>query len=277
MSLTKTLMIEEKIRAKKRMGQNFLINTQALETIIETAELKKTDCVFEIGSGTGNLSELIALHPEQFHTIEKDLSFKKILNKKLSCFKNTNIFFGDILKFDLKKIFSGKRIKIIGNLPYYITSPILLYLLDQKEYIENIVITVQKEVAERIVAPPGNKDYGRLSCLLQYYTNAQLIDIFPRHFFMPKPEVDSALIKLQILKKPSITVNDEKIFFKIVKAIFAQRRKTLLNGLSNAGWDIKKNEIAMILSKVNISPSIRGEMLSLTEIGSISDAIGNSI
>lgn len=277
MSRTKNILSENNIRPKKRFGQNFLSNEQALESITQCANLSNSDCVLEIGSGIGNLSRLIAPLAGEVYALEKDRFLKNILNKELSAFKNTTIIISDILKFNLKNIFSGKKIKIIGNLPYYITSPILLHLIEQKEYIDSICITVQKEVAKRITASPGKKDYGRLTCLLQYYTKAQLLEIFPRDFFIPRPEVDSALVKLEVLEKPSIKVKDEKMFFKVVKAIFLQRRKTLLNGLSNAGWKLEKNEIADILTSINIEPSVRGEQLTLSEIGKISDAIGNSI
>ncbi|MCK4995061.1 MAG: ribosomal RNA small subunit methyltransferase A [Candidatus Omnitrophica bacterium] len=277
MSRTKNILSENNIRPKKRFGQNFLSNEQALESITQCANLSNSDCVLEIGSGIGNLSRLIAPLAGEVYALEKDRFLKNILNKELSAFKNTTIIISDVLKFNLKNIFSGKKIKIIGNLPYYITSPILLHLIEQKEYIDSICITVQKEVAKRITASPGKKDYGRLTCLLQYYTKAQLLEIFPRDFFIPRPEVDSALVKLEVLEKPSIKVKDEKMFFKVVKAIFLQRRKTLLNGLSNAGWKLEKNEIADILTSINIEPSVRGEQLTLSEIGKISDAIGNSI
>lgn len=273
MSRIKNILNSNHIRAKKRLGQNFLSNVEALELIACSANLNNSDCVLEIGAGIGNLSSLIAPLAGKFYALEKDRFLKKTLNKELSDFKNTTIILSDILKFDLKSIFTGKKIKVIGNLPYYITSPILLHLIEQREYIETICITVQKEVAERIVAAPGSKDYGRLSCLLQYHTKAQLLEIFPRDFFIPRPEVDSALVRLDILNKPSIKVKDEKIFFQVVKAIFLQRRKTLLNGLSNAGWKLDKTKIAGILQELNISQSIRGEKLALAEIGRISDII----
>ncbi len=241
--------------------------------IVQSANLSKSDCVLEIGAGIGNLSSIIAPLAGEFYALEKDLSLKKILNKELAGFKNTKIIFSDILKFDLEGIFSGKKIKVIGNLPYYITSPILLHLLDQKEYIKSIVITVQKEVAERIAASPGSKDYGKLSCLLQYHTKPQLLEIFPKHFFIPRPEVDSALVKLAILDKPSINVKSEHVFFRVVKAIFAQRRKTLLNGLLSGGWGFKREQLAEIINNADISPAIRGEKLSLSQIGILADEI----
>ena len=273
MSRIKNRLSKNRIRAKKRLGQNFLSNEQALESIVRSANLSKSDRVLEIGAGIGNLSSMIAPLAGEFYALEKDLTFKKILNKELSGFKNTQIIFTDILKFSLKSISKDKKIKVIGNLPYYITSPILLHLIEQKEYIESILITVQKEVAQRIVATPGSKDYGRLSCLLQYHTKPQLLEIFPKHFFIPRPEVDSALVKLEILVKPSVKVKNEKIFFQVVKAIFLQRRKTLLNGLSNTGWKLDKKDITIILEDLDIAPSIRGEKLSLFEIGRIADSI----
>ena len=243
MSRIKNILKSNHIRPKKRFGQNFLADEQSLELVTRSAKLNTSDCVLEIGSGIGNLSALIAPLVGEFYALEKDRFLKKTLSQQLSEFTNTTIILADILKFDLKNIFKGKKIKIIGNLPYYITSPILLHPIEQKEYIDSICITVQKEVAQRIVSGPGNKNFGRLSCLLQYYTKAQLIEIFPRDFFIPRPDVDSALIRLKILEKPSIDVIDEKMFCQVVKAIFRQRRKTLLNGLSNAGWKLDKNEI----------------------------------
>ncbi len=272
MSRIKNRLSENRIRAKKRLGQNFLSNGQALESIVRSANLSKSDCVLEIGAGIGNLSSMIAPLAGEFYALEKDLTFKKILDKELSDFKNTQIIFTDILKFSLKSIFKDKKIKVIGNLPYYITSPILLHLIKQKQYIDSIFITVQKEVAKRIVASPDNKDYGRLSCLLQYHTKPQLLEIFPKHFFIPRPKVDSALVKLEILDKPSVKVENEKIFFQVIKAIFLQRRKTLLNALSNAGWKLGKKDITVILEDLDITPSIRGEKLSLFEIGRVSNA-----
>jgi 16S rRNA (adenine1518-N6/adenine1519-N6)-dimethyltransferase len=273
MSHIKTILDKHKIHAKKRLGQNFLTDQAALDTIVESAQLCPEDIVLEIGAGIGNLSVLIAAQSGKFYAVEKDRRVEHILKKALKPYPRSEIIFGDILKINLQKIFNGQKIKIIGNLPYYITTPIINYLLEQRSYIDSIFITVQKEVAERIVAAPGKKDFGRLSCLLQFYTKAQILEIFPKTMFFPQPEVDSALVKLSILDKPSINVLSDKIFFNIVKAIFAQRRKTLLNGLSNAGWKLKKDALIAILDQLNIIPSIRGENLSLAQIGLIADEI----
>jgi 16S rRNA (adenine1518-N6/adenine1519-N6)-dimethyltransferase len=277
MSPIKTLLDKHKIHAKKRLGQNFLTDQAALDTIVASAGLSLNDVVLEIGAGIGNLSVLIAKRSGKFYAIEKDRRVEPILKKALKPYPQSEIIFGDILKFDFKNIFQGKKIKVIGNLPYYITTPIINHLLDQKEYIDSILITVQKEVAERIVSPPGKKDFGRLSCLLQFYTKAEIVEVFSKTMFFPQPEVDSALVKLSILDKPSISVKSDKIFFNVVRAIFAQRRKTLLNGLSNAGWNLKKEALVAIFDKLNINPSIRGENLSLSQIGALADAISNHL
>jgi len=277
MSHIKNILDKYKFHAKKRLGQNFLTEQSALDLIVNSANLNKNDIVLEIGSGIGNLSTSIAEHSGKLYAVEKDRRVEHILKKALKPYPHAKIILGDILRLDLKKIFQDEKIKVIGNLPYYITTPIINYLLSNKELIKCICITVQKEVAERIVSLPGKKDFGRLSCLLQFYTKAEIIEIFPRTMFFPQPEVDSALVKLSILDKPSINVLSEKMFFNVVRAIFAQRRKTLINGLSNAGWNLKKDELLDILKKLNISPSIRGENLSLIEIGTLSDEIFKNI
>ncbi|MBU1042854.1 MAG: ribosomal RNA small subunit methyltransferase A [Candidatus Omnitrophica bacterium] len=276
MSHIKTILDKHKIHAKKRLGQNFLTDQIALDLIVKSANLTKEDTVLEIGAGIGNLSTVIAEQSGILYAVEKDRRVEHILKKALKPYPHAEIILGDILKIDIKKIFQDKKIKVIGNLPYYITTPIINYLLDHKQYINSICITVQKEVAQRIVAVPGKKDFGRLSCLLQFYTKPEVIAVFPKTMFFPQPEVDSALIKLSILDKPSINVKSEKMFFNVVRAIFAQRRKTLINGLSNAGWNLKKEDLLAILEQLNISPSIRGESLSLVEIGKLSDEIFKS-
>jgi len=271
----KNTLAKYKLRPKKKLGQNFLADTNSLQTIIKAASLSKSDCVLEIGAGIGNLSTLIAPLAGQFWAVEKDSSFKKILQQKLAKFKNTEIIIADILKFNLKNIYKVKKFKIIGNLPYYITSPILVHLIEQRQLIESILITMQLEVAQRIAAPPGNKDYGRLSCLLQFYTKVKIIDTFRKSQFFPRPEVDSALIELSILEEPSVRVKSEKIFFSVVKAIFSQRRKTLLNSLKSGSWGLSKEQLQEMLNRLGIACSVRGEKLSLSEIGRIADEIAD--
>jgi len=277
MSRIKNILTKHKLRVKKRLGQNFLQDTQALEQIVEYAKISGEDSVLEIGAGIGNLSTLIAEKAGQFFAVEKDRALEAPLKESLNGFNNTQIIIADILKFDISAIAPGKKLKIVGNLPYYITSPILNYLIDRREFIQEIYITVQKEVAQRIIAKPGTKDYGRLTCLLQFYAKPEILKIFPKQMFFPKPEVDSAFLKLPILDNPSVEVRSEKVFFNVVKAIFAQRRKTLLNGLSNAGWKLNKQDILKILEKIGISGSIRGEKLSLKEIAKIANSIDSFV
>ena len=183
----KTVLGKYKLRPTKKLGQNFLISEEALQTIVDALDIKKDDVVLEIGAGIGNLSALIAAKAKTFYCIEKDKRFNKILKKVLEQFSDSTIIFTDILKFDLAAISQNKRIKIVGNLPFYITSPILKHLISQREYIDTILITVQKEVANRIIALPGNKDYGRLTCLLQFFTKPKLIDNFPKNLFYSIP------------------------------------------------------------------------------------------
>lgn len=185
MSHIKNILDKHKFRTKKHLGQNFLTDEAALDAIVAAANLSKDDIVLEIGAGIANLSVLIADKCGKFYAVEKDRRLEHILKKALKPYPNAEIVLGDILKINLTNIFKDKKIKIIGNLPYYITTPIINYLLKQKQYIESICITVQKEVAERIVAAPGKKDYGRLSCLLQFYTKAKIVKILPKNNVLP--------------------------------------------------------------------------------------------
>jgi 16S rRNA (adenine1518-N6/adenine1519-N6)-dimethyltransferase len=273
MSRIKSILTKHKIHAKKRLGQNFLIDEAALKSIVSCAGISKKDTVVEIGPGIGNLSVLLAEKAGKFYAVEKDKRLENVLRKSLKPYSYSRIFIADFLKFDISEIFKEKKIKIIGNLPYYITTPILNKLIENRRYIDIILVTVQKEVAQRITASPGKKDYGRLSCLAQFYTQAEIAEIFPKSMFFPKPEVDSALVKFKILDKPSIAVKSEKIFFQTVKAIFGQRRKTLLNSLANSGWPLNKSDISRVLDTLGIDNGIRGEKLSLSEIGRIADSI----
>ena len=275
MSRTQSILAKHRIRPKKRLGQNFLFDESALYSIVKAADITSEDRVLEIGAGIGNLSAFIAEKAGTFYALEKDASLKKILTENLSPFTNTQIIFADILDFGLASPAQGKKLKIIGNLPYYITSPILLRLIEQKNFIESILITVQKEVAQRIVAKPGTKDYGRLSCLLQFHCEASILAQFSRRQFTPRPDVDSTLVRLRILEKPSVNVVSEQIFFQTVKAIFAQRRKTLLNGLCAGNFGLEREKLKEILQEVNIDAGIRGEKLSLAEIGKLSDKINS--
>ncbi|MBI4846547.1 MAG: ribosomal RNA small subunit methyltransferase A [Candidatus Omnitrophica bacterium] len=276
MSRTANILAKYKLRSKKSLGQHFLCNDEAL-TRISGISCCANDHVLEIGAGIGNLSINLAKKAFRFYALEKDPHLEPILRETLRDFPNTKLIFKDILQFELKEIFEGKKLKVVGNLPYYITSPIITTLIEQRRYIDTITVTIQKEVAERIVAVPGTKDYGRLSVLAQFYAKTQLIEIFPRYFFLPPPAVDSELVQLKILEKPFIEVKSEKLFFNVVKAAFSQRRKTLLNSLlSNPSIGIKKEILKEILAKINIPSSIRGERLSLEEFAKLAQAISDS-
>jgi 16S rRNA (adenine1518-N6/adenine1519-N6)-dimethyltransferase len=273
MSRIQSILAKYNFRAKKRLGQNFLHDEQALRFLVDAACITGKDHVLEIGAGIGNLSALIAAKAGKLYALEKDRALEPMLRQALEKFPGTLVVFEDILAFDLKSIAAGKKLKIIGNLPYYITSPILVTLIEQKQYIDSIFITVQKEVAERIIARPGTKDYGRLSCLMQYHTKPTILRILPKECFFPTPQVDSAFLQLEVPKKPSISVKNEQHFFQVVKAAFAQRRKTLLNALHAGPWQKSKQEIKDMLRGLGIPAESRGEQLTLTQIGSISDAL----
>ncbi|MFH2145505.1 MAG: 16S rRNA (adenine(1518)-N(6)/adenine(1519)-N(6))-dimethyltransferase RsmA, partial [Candidatus Omnitrophota bacterium] len=232
----KTELVKYRLRIKKRLGQNFLTDEPALAAIVDFCfQNNPAAHVLEIGAGIGNLSVLLAKAAEKFFALEKDPSFGPILTEKLKQFTHAKIIIADILESQIKDFFTGKKLTVAGNLPFYITTPILTHLLRQKEYINTILITVQKEVAYRIVASPGTKKFGRLSCFIQYHTQADILKIFPRHLFFPQPEVDAALIRLKILARPKVEVKSETFFFKLVKAIFSHKRKTLINSVFASG------------------------------------------
>lgn len=261
---------------KKGLGQNFLTSQSVLEKIVEAAELDGG--VIEIGPGFGVLTSELAKNTEKVVTIEIDDRLLDVLEYTLEEFDNVKIVNEDVLKLDLENLineeFNGKKVSIAANLPYYITTPIITKLLEEKLPIKNIVVMVQKEVAQRMAALPGSKDYGAITVLCRYFTEPSVAVNVPASLFMPPPKVDSAVLKLKVLDKPSVDVKDEKLFFKVVKSAFSQRRKTLLNCLAS-GLSIPKNDLSVLLENIDISPMRRGETLSLEEFASITDAISN--
>ncbi|MCM8812997.1 MAG: 16S rRNA (adenine(1518)-N(6)/adenine(1519)-N(6))-dimethyltransferase RsmA [Candidatus Omnitrophica bacterium] len=260
-------------RPKKRFGQHFLRDETALAQIIAAADISPADTVLEIGAGLGALSVRIAQqNPRAFIALEKDRDLIAALKNKLNAFPHTAVVQDDILNIPLAPLAAENRLKIIGNLPYYITSPILTRLIDARACIDVIIVTVQKEVAQRIVAAPGTKAFGRLSCLIQYYTQPELLQIFPRRLFQPPPQVDSALVRLRILPRPSVAVRSETAFFSIIQAIFTHRRKTLLNSLlAYGGLGLNRAQSENILDHARIAPACRGEQLPLSDIARLSD------
>lgn len=254
---------------KKSYGQNFLTDPNVLSDIAKAAE---TEGILEIGPGFGTLTAFLAEEAKKVVSVELDESLSPVLKETLAGFDNIKIRFGDIMKTDIKKLldeeFSGMEVSVAANLPYYVTTPILMKLLEDKLPFKNIIIMVQKEVAERIVAKPGKKDYGALSLAVSYYAQAQIINNVPAEKFIPKPKVDSAVVALKLLKAPPVEA-EEKEYFKLVRTAFLQRRKTLLNALSNSGIYGDKDRIRNVLESMGYDPNIRGEALSMQEFSDL--------
>jgi len=278
---TRTREILEKygFSFKKSLGQNFLIDTNILHNIIATAELTKEKAAVEIGPGIGALTEQLCRAAGSVIAVEIDQRLLPILQDTLSPYDNVEVVHGDVLKLNLKQIIADKlpgyeKVSVVANLPYYVTTPILMKLLEERLPLENIVVMIQKEVADRIAAKPGTKDYGSLSVAAQFYADAEVAMVVPASVFMPKPNVDSAVIKLTIRNHPPVKVDDEEFFFRVVRVCFAQRRKTLLNNLMNGLFaKEQKDEVIQLLTKAGIEPARRGETLSIEEFAHLSNEI----
>lgn len=259
---------------KKGLGQNFLTSRDVLEQIAEAAEVD--DGVLEIGPGFGVLTQELCKHAKKVVSLEIDERLIEVLEYTLSEYDNVKIINKDVLKTDLRALineeFDGKKISVAANLPYYITTPIITRLLEEKLPINNIVVMVQKEVAQRLQAKPSTKDYGAITLLCQYYSEPEIITTVPAGLFVPPPKVDSAVLKLKLLDKPRVSVKDEDIFFKTVKAAFSQRRKTLQNCISSY-FSIAKDQISELLESVGINPLRRGETLSIEEFAMVADSL----
>ena len=234
--------------------------------------------MLEIGPGIGSLTQVLSQHAKKVIAIEIDDQLIPILKDTLGEYSNIKIIHSDILKIDLKKLIEEENdnnpIKVVANLPYYITTPIIMGLLENKLPVKSITIMVQKEVAQRLAASPGSKDYGAISVAAQYYSKPYLIANVPHNCFIPRPNVDSAVIHLEVLNEPTVSVKDEALFFKIIKAAFSQRRKTLINSLFNQKVvSISKEEMAELFNKIGLEENIRGEMLSIDDFARLSDAL----
>ena len=260
---------------KKGLGQNFLSSQEVLEEIADAAEIAG-EGVIEIGPGFGVLTNELAKRAKKVLALEIDENLIPILADTLSEYENVKVINQDILKADVKKLideeFSGERVSVAANLPYYITTPIITALIEGNLPLKNLVVMVQKEVADRITASPGTKNYGAISVLCQYYTKTELVCVVGADLFVPPPKVDSAVVKMAFRSEPAVSVKDEKMFFRTVKAAFSQRRKTLLNCLV-ANFPQSKEEITNIMTSVGIEPTRRGETLSLEEFAKLSDAL----
>ncbi len=264
---------------QKKFGQNFLIDTHVLDKIIAAAGITKDDTVLEIGPGIGTMTQYLCENAGKVIAVEIDRTLVPILeNDTLSEYDNFRIINEDVLKLDLKKLIEeengGRPIKVAANLPYYITTPIVMKLLEERLPIDNITVMVQKEVAERMQAGPGNKDYGALSLAVQYYADAYIAANVPPNCFMPRPNVGSAVIRLTLHPEPRIKVKDEKLMFALIRASFNQRRKTLQNGINNSPeLNFSKDKVCEALRQMGLPETVRGETLTLEQFGRLSDLL----
>ena len=262
---------------QKRFGQNFLIDTHVLEKIIKSAEITKEDVVLEIGPGIGTMTQYLCENAREVVAVEIDKNLIPILqNDTLAEYDNVTIINEDILKVDLNALVKekndGKRIKVVANLPYYITTPIIMGLFEQHVPLQNITVMVQKEVADRMQAKPNSKDYGALSLAVQYYAKPYIVANVPPNCFMPRPNVGSAVIRLTLHEEPPVKVENEQLLFAIIRASFNQRRKTLVNALTNANeLQLTKDVVQTALEQMGLSATIRGEALSLEQFAQLCD------
>lgn len=259
---------------QKRFGQNFLIDGHVIEKIIRAAEITKDDVVLEIGPGIGTMTQYLAEAAGEVFAVEIDKNLLPILAETLAEYDNVTVVNEDILKVDIAALTGGRPVKVVANLPYYITTPIIMGLFENHIPATSITVMVQKEVAERMQAGPGGKDYGALSLAVQYYAEPYIVANVPPNCFMPRPNVGSAVIRLTRHTEPKIVVKDEKFMFKLIRASFNQRRKTLQNGINNsAELSISKDAVVEALRKMGLSESIRGEALILAQFAELSDLL----
>ncbi len=258
------------IKMSKKLGQNFLIKRGIVDEIVHAAELTPGEPVLEVGPGIGTLTQGLAQSGADVTAIELDRRLLEVLDTTLASYDNVRIVHGDVLKLDVPTIMNHKPFKVVANLPYYITTPIIMSLLESKLPIERLVVMVQKEVALRMVAQPGTKDYGALSVAVQYYTEPDIVLDVPPKSFLPAPAVISSVIRCVLRDKPPVDVIDEKLFFRVVKAGFAQRRKTFANTMKTTG--LSKDRIEELLAKANIDGQRRGETFTLQEFADVANA-----
>ncbi|MCI9439046.1 MAG: 16S rRNA (adenine(1518)-N(6)/adenine(1519)-N(6))-dimethyltransferase RsmA [Lachnospiraceae bacterium] len=261
---------------QKKYGQNFLIDTRVLDKIMGAADLTEDDCVLEIGPGIGTMTQYLAERAGEVVAVEIDRNLIPILEETLSAYTNVTLINQDILKMDVKKLARerGKALKVVANLPYYITTPIIMGLFENHVPLKSITVMVQKEVAQRMQAGPGTKDYGALSLAVQYYARPEIVAYVPQNCFIPRPQVGSSVICLEKYDTPPVKVNAEEQFFAIIRASFNQRRKTLVNGLGNAPeLGISREQIAAALEQMQLPPAVRGEALTLEQFAMLSNLL----
>ena len=263
---------------QKKYGQNFLIDGNVLEGIVDAAGITDEDYVVEIGPGIGTMTQLLSEHARKVAAIEIDSALIPVLHDTLAECDNVTVINEDIMKMDLKRFVDenndGKSVKIVANLPYYITTPIVMGLLEGDAPFESITIMVQKEAAQRMQAGPGSKIYGAMSLAVSYYTEPEIMLNVPASCFIPRPKVDSAVIKLTRREVPPVKVDDKTMLFALIRASFNQRRKTLANGICNGGLGFSRQQVVEALEQMDIAPTIRGEQLSLAQFGKLSDILG---
>lgn len=263
---------------QKKYGQNFLVDSHVLEKIIASAGITQEDCVLEIGPGIGTMTQYLAEKAREVIAVEIDKNLIPVLKDTLSDYSNVTILHEDILKVDIKGLADtengGRAIKVVANLPYYITTPIIMGLFESGVPLKSITVMVQKEVADRMQVGPGTKDYGALSLAVQYYAKPEIVAQVGPNCFIPKPNVGSAVIRLTRYEEPPVRVRDEKFMFRLIRAAFNQRRKTLVNSLCNAGIEgVNKEDIVNALDEMKISRTVRGEALTLEQFGQLSDIL----
>ena len=277
---TKFIMKKYNIKANKNLGQNFLVSNDAINQIVNSGEIEKDDLIIEIGPGLGTLTKELLEKAKKVICVELDNKMVEILNERFSLYDNLEILNQDILKTDLKEIIKKEKnqnnikdVKIIANLPYYITTPIIMKLLEEKLDLKSITVMIQKEVAERLIETPGEKNTGAITYTVYYYAEAKKITEVPNTSFIPEPEVTSEVIRLDIRKDPPVETKNTELMFKIIKNAFMQRRKTLLNSLTNTKIFNNKDEGAKILKTLNLSENIRAEELTLKNFAEITDLL----
>ena len=259
---------------KKSFGQNFLIDSHVIEKIIRAAEIGPEDNVLEIGPGIGTLTQYLAEAAGRVVAVEIDEKLIPVLGETLAEYDNVEVINQDILKCDVDSIFEGRPFKVVANLPYYITTPIIMGLLEGKSHFDSLTVMIQKEVADRMKAGPGTKDYGAPSLAVQYYAEPYLAANVPPNCFMPRPAVGSAVIRLKRRETPAVAVKDEKLLFKLIRAAFMERRKTLLNAVKNSQeLDIPKERVEEVLTDLGIDTRIRGEALNLQQFALLADSL----
>ena len=277
---TRYIMKKYNIRANKSLGQNFLINNEVVEKIVNSSDISKEDMVIEIGPGLGTLTKYLLEKAEKVLCVELDTKMIKILQDRFSLYDNFELINKDILKVNLNEIIMEnkkdgkiKNVKIVANLPYYITTPIIMKLLEEKLDIKSITVMIQKEVADRLIETPGGKNTGAITHTVYYYCESEKIMEVPNSSFIPEPEVTSEVIKLNLRDKPAVDIENTKVMFMIIKSAFMQRRKTLLNALTNTKVFINKEEGIRILKKLNLDENVRAEKLSIQDFANIAKII----